>query len=404
MSVVRFAQCSTETTAHPNQLIATRIVLYCINMRNTTSDLEKFLEDVALDARAGDRLPTIRDLMQRFGLSQMSVQRVVQSLKARGIVDSQVGRGTFFLSQLARNSESREANKIAAAGDSKHPASRSVLLLRRSISIVRGRALVERLHQRFVDEGHRVLEVSYSDPAHAHAVLNGLPRFDACVIQSTYRSIPIEVLTAIREKTEVIAVDGTALVGADVEAVGTEWGEPLAEAVRKLLQRGHKKLAFAATSLPLLATQLGFRRWEYLQNTLADVTMETLKIPLLPDEDYMQSLANELTTRLDEHGRLPFTALIAWGIEDASRFRQMLLDGGIAIPDDLSVILLGRTDLPNEHGGFFEIVGSSVEDQVETLYRAITDRWLDPTRPNGVHLTPVTRLAGASVLNLVELS
>lgn len=381
-----------------------RIVLYCIDMRNTTSELKKFLEDLAADARAGDRLPTIRELMHRFGLSQMSVQRVFQEMKTRGIVDSRVGRGTFFLSQGARNNELQEASEIVATGDPKPAGSRSVLLLRRSISIVRGRALVERLHQRFVDNGHRVLEVSYSDPAHAHAVLNGLPRFDACVIQSTYRSIPIEVLTAIREKTDVIAVDGTALVGADVEAVGTEWGEPLAEAVRKLLQRGHKKLAFAATSQPLLATQLGFRRWEYLQNTLTDVSMQTLKIPLLPDEDYMQSLAAELTARLDEHGRLPFTALIAWGIEDAARFRQMLLDAGISIPDDLSVVLLGRTDLPNEHGGFFEIIGSSVEDQVETLYRVITNRWLNPALPNGVYLTPVTRLAGASVANRVDVS
>ncbi len=295
-------------------------------------------------------------------------------------------------------------SELAAAEHPKLAVSRSVLLLRRSISIARGRVLVEKLHQRFVDNGHRVLEVSYSDPAHAHAVLNGLPRFDACVVQSTYRSIPIEVLAAIREKTDVIAVDGTALVGADVEAVGTEWGEPLAEAVRKLLQRGHKKLAFAATSQPLLATQLGFRRWEYLQNALADVSMQTLKIPLLPDEDYMQSLAAELAARLDEHGRLPFTALIAWGIEDAARFRQMLLNAGISIPDDLSVVLLGRTDLPNEHCSFFEIIGSSVEDQVEALYRAITNRWLDPTLPNGVHLTPVTRLAGASVSNLVAVS
>lgn len=372
-------------------------------MRNTTHDLEKFLDDLASSARAGDRLPTIRDLMQRFGLSQLSVQRVVQQMKSRGIVDSQVGRGTFFLSPGARSNESLGLGDVAVMGEP-NTTSRSVLLLRRSISIVRGRALIERLHQRFVNEGYRVLEVSYSDPAHAHAVLNGLPRFDACVIQSTYRSIPIEVLTAIREKTDVIAVDGTALVGADVEAVGTEWGEPLAEAVRKLLQRGHKKLAFAATSQPLLATQLGFRRWEYLQNTLADVAMHTLKIPLLPDEDYMQSLASELSMQVDEHGRLPFTALIAWGIEDAARFRQMLLDAGISIPDHLSVVLLGRTDLSNEHGGFFEIIGSSVEDQAEALYRAITNRWADPARPNGVHLTPVTRLAGASVLNLVEVN
>lgn len=373
-------------------------------MRNTTFELEKFLEDLASGARAGDRLPTIRELMQRFGLSQMSVQRVVQHMKARGLVDSQVGRGTFFLSQGARNNESQELNESAATGDLKHTTSRSVLLLRRSISIVRGRAIVERLHQRFVDEGHRVLEVSYSDPAHAHAVLNGLPRFDACVIQSSYRSIPIEVLAAIRAKADVIAVDGTALVGADVEAVGTEWGEPLAEAVRKLLQRGHKKLAFAATSLPLLATQLGFRRCEYLQNSLVDASLQALKVPMLPDGEYAQNLVTELKARMGDDGKLPFTALITLGIEDGARFRQMLLDIGVSIPDNLSVVLLGRTDLPNEHCDFFETIGCSVEDQAEALFQTISRRWADSTLPYGVHLTPVTRRLGASVLSLVDIT
>lgn len=335
--------------------------------------------------------------MRRFALSQMAVQRIVHEMKARGIVDSQVGRGTFFLAQGANAGESPRDGETAATEFPRRTTSRSVLLLRRSISIARGRVLVEKLHQRLVASGHKVLEVSYSDPSHARAVLKGLPRFDACVVQSTYRPIPIEVLAAIREKTDVIAVDGTALVGADVEAVGTEWGEPLAEAARRLVQRGHRKLAFAATSQPLLATQLGFRRWEYLPNTLADASLQTIRVPTLPDEDYVQSLVAELMLRLDENGRLPFSALIAWGIEDGARFRRMLADVGVSIPEDLSVVLLGRTDLFNERGGFFEVIGSSIEDQVDALYQAINKRWLDPTLPYGVHLTPVTRLEGASV-------
>jgi len=373
-------------------------------MRNTTSELEKFLDDLAASARAGDRLPTIRDLMRRFGLSQMSVQRVFHEMRARGIVDSQVGRGTFFIAQGSKANESTSRGESFATAHPARVTAKSVLLLRRSISIARGRVLIEKLHQRFVENGHKVLEVSYSDPNHARAVLKGLPRFDACVVQATYRPIPIEVLAAIREKTDVIAVDGAALVGADVEAVGTEWGEPLAEAVRTLQQRGHKKLAFAATSQPLLATQLGIRRCEHLQNQLTDISLQTLQVPMLPDEDYVQSLVAELMVRLDDNGRLPFTGLIAWGIEDGARFRRMLLDVGISIPEDLSVVLLGRTDLFNEHCGFFEVVGSSIEDQVDALFQAVSNRWLDPTLPYGVRLTPVTRLHGSSVLSRVDIA
>jgi DNA-binding LacI/PurR family transcriptional regulator len=375
-----------------------------MNMRNTTFELQKFLDDLTAGARAGDKLPTIRELMRRFGLSQQAVQRIFQDMKARGVVASQIGRGTFFLSQGGKINEAVERSAPTLTGDTKSAASRSVLLLRRSISIFRGRVLIEKLHQRFVDAGHRVLEVSYSDPAHARAVLKGLPRFDACVIQSTFKSIPIELLAAIREKADVIAVDGVALLGADVEAVGTEWGEPLAEAVRKLLQRGHTKMAFAATSQPLLATQLGFRRCEYLQSSLSGVALQTLKVPMLPDEEYAQCLVSSLKACMDEDARLPFTALIAWGIEDGVRFRQMLQDVGVSIPDSLSVVLLGRTDLFNEHSGFFETIGCSVEDQVASLYQVIDHRWADSTRPYGVHMTPVTRRSGASVLSLVDLT
>jgi DNA-binding LacI/PurR family transcriptional regulator len=378
-------------------LPAVAIALYCIDMPNTISELEAYLDELAAHANAGDQLPTIRELMRRFGVSQTVVQRAFQNLKTRGLVDAQVGRGTFFVTPGRHADASAPAGAPPTRRDADRTASRTVLLLRRSISITRGRALVEKLHQHFVDNGHQVLEVAYSDPAHARAALKGLPRFDACVIQSTFKSIPIELLAAIREKADVIAVDGLALVGADVEAVGTEWGEPLAEAVRKLVQRGHRKLAFAATSQPLLATQLGFRRSERLQADLGEASLLDIRLPALPDGEYLPSLVAQLKEQMQKHGGLPFSALIAWGIEDGERFRQMLQEIGIAVPRDLSVVLLGRTDLANEHGAFFETIGCSVADQVDALYQAVARHWQDEAQPYGVHLTPITRLPGASI-------
>ncbi|MEO8805220.1 MAG: hypothetical protein ABI433_04010, partial [Burkholderiaceae bacterium] len=46
---------------------------------------------------------------------------------------------------------------------------------------------------------------------------------------------------------------------------------------------------------------------------------------------------------------------------------------------------------------FFHTVGCSVADQVEALHQAIVTRWANPSAPYGVHLTPVTARAGASV-------
>lgn len=360
-----------------------------MNMRNTTSDLEQFLDELARDARPGDRLPPIRDLMRRFGASQMVVQRAFQGLKARGLIASQVGRGTYFRGD--------GAPAIVGAGAGPRSLVRSVLLLRRSISIVRGRVLVEGLQRRFTADGHRVLEVSYTDPDHARTVLKGLPNFDACVVQSTFKTITIDVLAALREKTDVLAVDGAALAGTDVDAVGMEWGEPLAAAIALLRQQGHSRIAYATTSHPFLASQLGLRRFEYLQNTLAGIELQAITVPHLPDENYEAGLVEMVKASLDAAGWPRFTALVAWGIEDGAKFRRLLSDAGLGIPSSLSVVLLGRTDLANEHADFFDTVGCRVADQIEYLYQAITARWADPSIPYGVRLIPVTCRAGQSI-------
>ena len=106
-------------------------------MRNATPGLDQFLDELARDARPGDRLPPIRDLMRRFGASQMVVQRAFQGLKARGLIASQVGRGTFFRAEGGPATVLAGPRAGTGANARSSPAVRSVLLLRRSISIVR---------------------------------------------------------------------------------------------------------------------------------------------------------------------------------------------------------------------------------------------------------------------------
>jgi hypothetical protein len=142
---------------------------------------------------------------------------------------------------------------------------------------------------------------------------------------------------------------------------------------------------------------MGRRRFAYLQSTLVDTELDEITLPHLPEENYETALVDLIKASLDASGRLPFTALVAWGIEDGAKFRQLLLEAGVAIPSSLSVVLLGRTDLANEHANFFDTVGCSVADQIESLYEAINARWADPSIPYGVRLIPVTSRAGQSI-------
>lgn len=371
-------------------------MLYRIAMRNIDTALESYLNELALQAQVGDRLPTVRDLMARFQLSQPVVQRVFHRLRERGVIDIQPGRGMFFL---------LSGNQVALAlGGTSSPnhasAMRSILLLRRSVNVDRGRLYVDMLSRRFAADGHRVIEVSFTDPAHAKTVLQGLPRFDVCVIQSVFHMIPNDMLTTIHDKAQVVAFDGVAMVGHGLDSVGTEWGEPLASAVRMLHAKGHRRVCFAATGQPFLATQLGFRRWEGLRSNMPDMELSTIKVPRFSDDGYLDALLAEIGQQVNSESALPYTAMVVWGVHDGALFLQRLQAMGLRVPLDVSVVLLGRTDLPNEHADFFETYGAQVQDQVNLMYDTIVKRLQEPQQPFGVYFAPVTHREGKSVQSL----
>lgn len=375
-------------------------VVYCVRMaRTAATELQDFLIELAKSATPGERIPAIRELMKRFRVSQVVVERAFQDLKSRGLIASQIGRGTFFrggdVSALsAKSSESKGFSASSRSGDQ---ASRSVLLLRRSISLARGRLVIDGLQRRFAADGYRVLEVAYTDPDHARLVLKGLPHLDACVVQSTYKPIPVELLADLRSKCDVLAVDGAALCGADVESVGMEWGEPLEQAIELLCQNGHRRIVYASTDSPFLAGQMGQRRFEYLQRRLQGVELTKVTVPAPPHDQYQEALVKLLVEKMQS---APYTGLAVWGVEDGRRFFELMAEAGIKIPTDLSVVLLGRTDISSEHGHFFHTIGCQLSDQVDSLCEAIKARWADPNLPYSIRLIPVASLEGESVVDI----
>lgn len=90
--------------------------------------------------------------------------------------------------------------------------------------------------------------------------------------------------------------------------------------------------------------------------------------------------------------------VLVWGVESGQRLRAGLHARGIRLPDDLSIILLGRSDVEAERDGFVHLLGYSAQEQAEALYARLKSRWSEPDAPYGMTLIKMREIEGRSVL------
>lgn len=65
---------------------------------------------------AGHRLPTERELSERFGASRGAVRRVLGNFKQQGLITQVVGSGTFVSEEIAELMPQREETSVGARG------------------------------------------------------------------------------------------------------------------------------------------------------------------------------------------------------------------------------------------------------------------------------------------------
>lgn len=324
----------------------------------------------------GARLPTVRELMKNFRVSQATVQDAIARLREEGLLTSQVGRGTYVVKDGApRAARSRAAEATGERLDS--------LLILSNASMNERCALVQNyIADEMSRSGRKLVQMSYHHTGHLLEILHSIPSFDAVILQSHYDSIPIRLLHLLQEKALAVVVDGHTVSGVDIDRIGTDWEDALDIALHHLSGLGHRSIGLVSLNTmaqPILSvrrafSRIGARSDSHL-NLLPPVILDDL---LHPTHRVEKPLEEALTALIAEHGKLPFSAIITLGISDSLGIRQCLNGLGLKCPQDLSVYVLGHHDVPTEHFGVMTIAGSSHIEAAEQLMQTIRRRLATP--------------------------
>ncbi len=308
----------------------------------------------------GARLPSVRRLMRQFGVSQLTVQQAIASLEEEGLVERQVGRGTFV---SARNGAGAKA----------------ITILRSDYPSRRGDEITSAIHHKLKDDGHRPIVLTYCDLERAVEVLREAPHAEAYVLQPMLPQIPLSLLTFLRRRSRAVVVDGV-LEGADVDAIDTDWRHGVELAVEHLMELGHRRIALASGEPTFMwADPAGHFRSIVRWTGLAADPDPLLSAPTRPGESAAAGMRDRLTELIRARGGLPFSAMIVNSYASATGALQSLRIAGLRVPEDVSLVVLDNPDLGEMDGPPLTMVGHTSAQIAERIVQRVEYRWEHPT-------------------------
>lgn len=362
-------------------------------MRKSTIEkidrIRDWLDEQLAIAEPGDRLPTVKALMRKHHTAQRTVEQALRPLLEAGRLRARPGVGLVV------------AGPEPTIEETEHWEGDLLVLYRISDSRL-ARSVLQEMERRLKARGHSVLQIGYSSEAQALDVLSRIGRFKACLIQIHFEIVSIELLATLQRQTRSIIVDGVSAVGISADAIGTNWREALSIAFRTLQDGGHDRIGFLTSAHGARQIAMARREFELLRRWLPDPDESALiEMDTLPGDTQIGDITAALRPFLDDKGKLPFTALIAWGIVEGFMLERALTDLGQSIGDELSVLLLGSTDFPSEHVGRFDVIGNSHSEKLDTFERVIAERIEDPRATPTVHYLPIDHVVRGSVVRLL---
>jgi len=334
----------------------------------SSNGLADELRKLIANMPGGARLPTVRQLMSDYGVSQHLVQSALTQLRTDGSIASFVGRGTFVGTRT-----------VAGAAAT----TRSVLTLVYDSPYERSEVIASSLHRALIHRHYESMIVTYHDHLHAMDALRGGRRYDACVLQPRMSVIRGSVLALLRDIGDIVIIEGQMADGLDVDGISNDPGTCVELALRHLLDLGHRRIAWVTEQNEHGFFRLGVRIFETARSFigLGPEAMPVVIAPMSRTERNFEDLAGALrplfgggaASRAD---RRRGGKLFGWR-DVLGAFEKLGLD----VPRDVSVIKVGTPDVPSDHIGRLTIVGRPTFKVTESVLARLEWRWRNRSAP-----------------------
>jgi GntR family transcriptional repressor for pyruvate dehydrogenase complex len=167
---------------------------------------------------AGDRLPSERELGDKFGVSRTVIREAVRALGAKGLLDVRTGDGTY-VTQVSSSSAAEALSRLLRLTGADSPAGvRSLYELRRPLEVAIAALAAERATAEQIVELRRAATV-IQDPALPVAdFIAADVRFHALLAQATGNHLFSALLESVNDLMGAIRQLGTAVPGSRKDA------------------------------------------------------------------------------------------------------------------------------------------------------------------------------------------
>ena len=316
----------------------------------------------------GERFPSVREIMKRYGVSQLTVDKAVSKLREDGYLHQVTGKGLFASDQVARFSRTILPTYMLAVPQ--WP-SANIDILEQTVAAVR---------QEFPD--HRLLIHRFNA---ANTIPPQLPLMEenvvGVVILPAGGALGIDEVRTLTSLPVPAVILGRHLNSFGISSVGSDDIFAGQLATHYLAQQGHRKIGVLLSEphnliiMERVKTILDYAELHRLETQVIDCEVKSGELAV--DKAYhkfLQVIADGFT----------FTALLGISGDSMQGAVNACLNRGIAIPDQLSMVAIGVETITETFHPPLTTVAVHFNQQVKMALDIISGRADPNTEASGV--------------------